>query len=820
VRNAKIKIFRRLTLDKVFCSLLRDNKLQNNPLNRSSKKALLHKGLQGPLLKIGGGLFLILLLFITITGLVDTYAISSRNVKTKDVEFVKPVVESNEPNNVSAESVAAVGEACKNIYTSRFEEADKLLAKFSSDTNPYISRLQEVTAQYQKIEARRNAAREETFEKEMGEIEKIRAAAEANSIKMPDISDVNDANDVNDLTRTLSVIARTAEYADKTQKEKLLSMPFVKETFEKAISKANEYESKGKWLDAYLVCYSWLASIDANTEEYTKHSEELVEKANIVASFQDSPCETSRQRYDGIKKESLLNAIDILESNYVNRVIDYQQMIVKALQRCRLLGEVLSISHAEIAEGLSKSGEGDKFIPPDSSQLKAWFSGLEDIRKEADKLPLAYDKKKFTEVCEKIIELNSKTAKLPQGILIAQFAEAALSALDPYTVMVWPQQTQEFEKMMTNEFSGIGVEISKPKGMLTIASLLPDTPAYLSGLDAGDIIEAVDDVPTKDMSLTCAVKTITGPAGTRVKLTIRRSGEEQTKDITITRASIVVPTIYGWQRNEKGEWVYFVDNDDKIAYVRITSFSDKTGSDLEKVLKKLEAEGMRGLIIDLRFNSGGLLNVAAEVADKFLSEGVVVCTRPRFGIGPCIYANKEGTHPNYPLVILINSGSASASEIVAGALADEAHKRAILVGERTHGKGSVQTITERPGNGTQLKYTMAYYHLPSGQRVESQDAMKKKGSTDWGVGPNVEVKMGSGVLAASDELRKMLDIQRANDVLVQAGHKEIDTEKKYSLAETLEYDPQLEIGSLIVKSKLIEARNSALKPSQAQTAAK
>ena len=162
-------------------------------------------------------------------------------------------------------------------------------------------------------------------------------------------------------------------------------------------------------------------------------------------------------------------------------------------------------------------------------------------------------------------------------------------------------------------------------------------------------------------------------------------------------------------------------------------------------------------------------------------------------------ANKKNTHPNFPLVILINRYSASASEIVAGVLADKAHNRAILVGERTHGKGSVQTITHYPRGGAQLKYTMAYYHLPSGQRVESRDAMKKQGRKDWGIEPNIKVEL------RSDELKKMIDVQRDNDVLVRANHNNGAVPlKRHTVEETLAADPQLAVGILVIKSKLIE----------------
>ena len=289
---------------------------------------------------------------------------------------------------------------------------------------------------------------------------------------------------------------------------------------------------------------------------------------------------------------------------------------------------------------------------------------------------------------------------------------------------------------------------------------------------------------------------------------IRRPGEDKTAEdkileITITRARIIVPTIRGWQRTETGKWLYMIDDADKIGYVRITpGFSERTADDFEKVLVQLEAKDLKGLILDLRFNSGGLLSSAIEVTDKFLEEGLIVSTRPRYWASSTYaMAKKGGTHPNYPLVILINSRSASASEIVAGALADKQHNRAILVGERTHGKGSVQGILSYPRGGAQLKYTMAYYHLPSGQRVESRDAMKKRGRDDWGVAPNIEVKL------RSDELKKRFDVQRDNDVLVKADHDNGTVPlKRHIIEETIAADPQLAVGVLVIKSKLIQAR--------------
>jgi carboxyl-terminal processing protease len=734
---------------------------------------------------------------------------ANQPLKAASAQAVEPTVQ--ESSLPAAGELGLVDTVCKLVYQNHFDEAGTLIKDSAYQNYPSIRALSQITEQYHQMQQRRQAERTKTYKKELAELKEIENPTQNKDSNSIEIKDVNEANDVNDITKTLSVIAQTAEYATAEQKNELLNKPFVIQTFRRAMDKAADYESKGKWIDAYLICYSWLVAIDANNKNYSDYAEQLLDKTNIVESFMNSPCETSSQRYEGVSKKAFLNAIDILETNYVSRIIDYQQMLSKALTRCKLLSLVLSQSKDQILRNISKSKDPNSrstLAIPDTNELAVWSKNLDQIQGQLSKWPLGIDKDKFVETFEEVLKANSETAKIPETILISQFSDAALSALDPYTVMVWPQETKEFERLMTNEFSGIGVEISKQKGMLTVNSLLPDTPAYEAGLDAGDVIEAVDGVAAKDMPLTCAVKNITGPAGTKVKLTIKHPGEEKPEEITITRATIVVPTIYGWQRTLEGKWRYMIDEENKIGYVQITSFSEKTADDLEKALKTLEADGMKGLILDLRFNSGGLLNSATDVADKFISKGLIVSTRPRHLFWTYISATREGTHPDYPLVILINSGSASASEIVAGALADKAHNRAILVGERTHGKGSVQQISARPGSNAKLKFTMAYYHLPSGQRVESQEEMKKQGRKDWGVAPQIEVKMGSGVLAASEELRKMLDVRRENDILVRSGHKITGTENKHSVEETLESDPQLATALLVVKTKLIDEQNA------------
>lgn len=699
-----------------------------------------------------------------------------------------------EPNQLSAEVAGdptpQIEQICSSIYKGDFLAARQILGGSTKSKSTTISQLINIVSEYEAMDARRRSTREQAYKEQLARLERFQAEA-----------DVNDVNDANNITSVLAVIAQVREFADEQQQ--LLSDSFVKRTIQRAKDKAAQYESEGNWLEAYITCYSWLQSIYPDDEAYSDYAERLVEKSGIVASFQDSPCESSEERFEGVREDILIWAIDVLSSNYVG-IIDYRQMAIKAVKRCELLAEVMEKRvDGNDVEQMEKPNAIHYILS--AEELGAWSAALGAVSDELNGR-LGMSKDDFVDVFKKVLILNEATARLPREILVAQFAEAALSALDPYTVMIWPRRVPDFEKEMTNKFTGIGIEISRRKGLLTVSSLLLDTPAFESGLDAGDVIEAVDGVATKDMSIMCAVRRITGPAGTQVTLTVRRPGEVETRDISITRARIVVSTIRGWQRTERGRWRYMIDDAEKIGYIRIYhGFSESTARDLEKVLGELEREGLRGLVLDLRFNSGGLLDSAAKVVDKFVREGLIVITRPRSWVSSTyLSAHKKGTHPNYPLVILINSSSASASEIVAGALADEMHNRAILVGERTHGKGSVQGITRRrPGGGAQLKYTTAYYYLPSGKRVKSRDAVRKQGRKDWGVGPDIEIKL------RSDELKKMIGVQRDNDVLVRAGHSSGTTGdglKKHTAEETLASDQQFAVGVLVVKAKLVEAQ--------------
>ena len=704
---------------------------------------------------------------------------------------------------------SSISAAVNHLRTGDFEGAKAIVNTLGEDSAAAQLRL--LLERRDGFEAYRRAMLKKAYHEQIAELAKIEAkAAEEDPIK------------TNTLNEAMAAVVRAREYADEADKAAVLELPFVKRILETMKERGASFKEQGKWVDAYSNCYYWLSELYEDNQEYKDIAERLSELASIELSLKDSGCgESAAERNAGIKPEMLLRALNALETNYVNGV-DYGAMMDKALTRCELLGEVLLKGSAvapEPAEPIDiKDGDDEAALSrtkelvwkAEAAAVSEWAEGLSEIRRlnaQLDK-PAVVTVERFVEVFDNVLKLNASTLKLPQEVVIAQFSEAALAALDPFTTLVWPWNVKDFEKSMTQQFTGIGIEISKRTGVLKVVSLLPDTPAYKSGLDADDEILAVNGESTAEMTIFCAVSKITGPKGSKVTLSIRRPSTGRTWDVTLVRDKIVVQPLRGWRRTPSGDWDYMIDPANGIGYVRLTAFTETSGPDLDKTLTQLEKNGLTALILDLRFNSGGYLSSAAEVVDLFVREGVIVKSNPRHGFATYEIAHRSGTHPDYPLVVLINGGSASASEIVAGALQDPRHQRATLVGERSYGKGSVQVVTPFTGGGSQLKYTIAYYHLPSDQQVKNRYQMERQGRKDWGIAPDVEVKV------FSNELRTMVEMQRDNDVLFRADHDQDGQEPvRHSLEKTLLSDPQLATALMIAQAKLTAAgKTLTLKP--------
>lgn len=292
--------------------------------------------------------------------------------------------------------------------------------------------------------------------------------------------------------------------------------------------------------------------------------------------------------------------------------------------------------------------------------------------------------------------------------LVRGAIQGMLNSLDPHSSFMDPDMYKEMQIDTQGEFQGIGITIGIRDKVLTVIAPIDDTPAFRAGILAGDKIIMIEDQSTKDMTLMEAVKLMRGPKGTDVTISILREGETESLKFTITRD--VIPLLS----------VKIKDVDSDVGYVRISQFQKKTSTEFEEALKKIREEkgdSFKGLVVDLRNNPGGLLISAIEVADRFIASGPIVTTKGRLKNQDLAYnAKSKGTEPEYPMVVLVNGGSASASEIVAGALQD--YKKAILIGTTTFGKGSVQTIY-RLGDGSGMRVTTARYFTPNGRSIQA-----------------------------------------------------------------------------------------------------
>lgn len=302
---------------------------------------------------------------------------------------------------------------------------------------------------------------------------------------------------------------------------------------------------------------------------------------------------------------------------------------------------------------------------------------------------------------------NDYVEKVDNQKLLRGAIRGMLSTLDPHTVYLAPEIYKELKADTSGIFGGVGLEVTVRGGWVTIVSAVDGTPAFRAGVQPGDRILKIDGRSTKEMDLADAVKAMRGKTGSKVILTISRQGHKQPFDIVVIREVVKVPSI----RAELLE--------EKYPYIKISSFQERTNGDLKKALKKYQKEiSTNGLILDLRNNPGGLLEQAVQVCSEFLDSGVVVITesRKKEVEKRSVVPEPERIPGNFPLIVLVNGGSASASEIVAGALQD--HKRAVVMGTQTFGKGSVQSVVEL-GDGSALKITIARYYTPDKHSIQA-----------------------------------------------------------------------------------------------------
>jgi C-terminal peptidase prc len=371
-----------------------------------------------------------------------------------------------------------------------------------------------------------------------------------------------------------------------------------------------------------------------------------------------------------------------------------------------------------------------------------------------------------------------KREDLADGGDVTQALQAMLSKIDRHAGYYDPATVARMKIDLGGRFTGIGVQIQKSelKDALRVVTPIKDSPAYKAGIQTNDLITTIvrevdsegkplampEVLSTKGMTTEDAVKKILGKGGTKVKLVIERDGKQL--EFNLVRGKVEVESVLGAKRNDDDSWNYVVDPESKICYVRLTQFSANTARDLDKVMRKLQKAGIKGFILDLRFNPGGYLDAAVKISDLFIDDGTIVTIRPR-GKAEISYIGKsDGSLLAFPMVCLVNGGSASASEIVSACLQD--HHRAIIMGSRSYGKGSVQTIHEF-GDG-QLKMTTATFWRPNGKNL-NKASTSGRDMDEWGVSPDA----GFSLEFTKKELGDLQDALREAEIIRPPGKRDI-----------------------------------------------
>lgn len=388
--------------------------------------------------------------------------------------------------------------------------------------------------------------------------------------------------------------------------------------------------------------------------------------------------------------------------------------------------------------------------------------------KEADLVKLLAESRKHL----------GKREDLEKGKDITAALDSMLEKLDRHTGYIDPETAANFDRDTGGRFTGIGVQIRKNnvKDQLQVVTPIINSPAYKAKIYANDIITHIirevdsdgnpltkpEVIPTKGMTTEQAVTKILGKPGTKVKIQVDREGAKEPLEFNLIRGSVEVESVMGHKRNEDDSWNYVIDPENKICYVRLTQFSGNTTKTLEGLMKKLSSAGIKGFVLDLRFNPGGLLDGAVKISDLFIDDGMIVTIRPRNGPETSYIGKSDGSYTAFPMVCLINGGSASASEIVSACLQD--HGRAIIVGTRSFGKGSVQTIHQFDTGG-RLKLTTATYWRPSNKNI-NKASTSGKDEDEWGVKPDP----GFDIKISSKELYDLQDFHREQEIIHKPGY--------------------------------------------------
>ncbi|HKQ49984.1 MAG TPA: S41 family peptidase [Phycisphaerae bacterium] len=599
----------------------------------------------------------------------------------------------------------------------------------------------------------------------------------------------------------LSAMANSGD-EDEFRKE-----PWLDEIITHTLSEIDRHKSKNEWPDAAAL-YSYLSSLYPKRKAYEEGFEFCRKRAHLDYVY--GPKSNWRSDLRDVSSSVIPQILERMESDYVEEV-DFKKACADGLDHLLILGQARSI--AKTFPTLSDQDLVNHFTARINGLLKNRVNGRASLAP-----------RHVMEVFRRVVEANNESLRLPESVLVDEFVTGMFEPLDEFTSVIWPAEVEEFNKHTRGEFVGVGIQITQDIGKhIRVESPLEDSPAYRAGIKPGDMITAVDGKSTLDMSINQAVSEITGEPGTKVTLTVKDAVSEEIRDVVLVREQIKLRTVRGHLRDNAKPtgWDYVIDSETNIGYVRVSGFMDKTVEDLDRALKQMRADGVRGLILDLRFNPGGLLTSAKDMCELFIGEGEpIVKTRGR-NRQQNMEINSRGRRRfgDLPLIVLVNEYSASASEIVAGAVSGL--KEACIVGTRTFGKGSVQNLIPIADNRAYLKLTTAHYYLRDKDRPgDGWYLLHKKPDADtWGVEPDVVVKV------IPMENSKIVRLRRERDLLKGRDQASIpkDVLERRPTSEPAEdlpkdedpdVDPQIAAAVNMMRIKLLSNQPWALTPRQ------
>lgn len=648
------------------------------------------------------------------------------------------------------------------------------------------------------------------------------------------------------------------------EREALVKEPRFADLITKADTRAKEAEAANRTLEA-MTLYLWLDQLHDFSGVYRKDVKRLGQRQEMIRLYAPHRLFDLSQAWRKELDDKPLPPYNALNDDFQSKLAGIDQRTIEiAIQKARehveqipvntmAIGGLENLRTLTLTDDLSEAFAGLK----DDAQRKVFLEAIDREEAAINALPKQLDQFQVSTMLDRVLAANVGTINIPSEALLHEFGNGFVSKLDDYTQIIWPDEVRRFEKNTQGRFVGIGVQIEATEELaVRVVTPIEGTPAQRAGVHPNDIITKVNGKSVFGLSLDQVVDIITGREGTSVVLTVERTGTEPTDDekkvatdagkpvpeaskeeieFRISRESIRVPTVKGWKRDgaREDDWNWFVDKDSGVGYLRLTQFADDSTQELDRAVAVMKRQGLKAMILDLRYNPGGLLDQAVNIAQRFMPYDNLPIVKAK-AAGDYVevvgYTNPaRASLARIPVVVLVNEGSASASEIVSGAVScysrgftdEDGHTYApidaMVLGWRSFGKGSVQNVWSLT-QATKMKVTTNYYMLPDDSIIH-----RRPGKPVWGVEPALRIEMLPEQLSKSLNLRRDADILRLDENGVSnapRGGKDADANPDDLLSKGI--DLQLEAAKVLLQARVAgasaaDAAKVAEKPAESPT---